>query len=286
MLAAQQRLTPQPPSKTQSALAKMKKLLQLLHENRAVPRLRALAPLVEQAKGSDEATIYLYDMVVATSVESEYWGGVSAQDLVPQIRALKAKTIHVHINSPGGDVFAAQAIGTTLKQTGARTIAHIDGYAASAATDISCACDEVEIAPGAMYMIHNAWTFAFGNRHDLADTMALLEKVDANLADKYKSFTKGDREQIVQWMDAETWFTADEAIAAGFATRLAEEKAIESSWNLSAYGKAPKAIYAPPKAEEKTDPNLGYINDEHRGRQQQRLKTLARTRSPDALAQV
>jgi ATP-dependent Clp protease protease subunit len=263
----------------------MKKLLQLLHENRAVARPRALAPLVEQASGSDVATVYLYDMIVSTSVEAEYWGGVAAQDLVPQIKAIKAGTINVRINSPGGDVFAAQAIGATLKQTGAKVIAHVDGYAASAATDIACACNEVHIAQGAMYMIHNAWTFAFGNRHDLAATMALLEKVDANLADKYQLFTKGERAQIVQWMDAETWFTADEALAAGFATQLAETTALESAWNLTAYGQAPKAIYAPPPAT-KTAPQQQqqsqeqHAHPDHRARQQQRLHTLARTRSP------
>lgn len=259
----------------------MKKLLQLLHENRAVSRPRAAAPLVEQASGSDVATVYLYDMIVSTSVEAEYWGGVSAQDLVPQLKAIKASTIHLHINSPGGDVFAAQAIGATLKQTGARTIAFVDGYAASAATDIACACDEVQMAQGAMYMIHNAWTFAFGNRHDLAATMALLEKVDSNLADKYQAFTKGERAQIVQWMDAETWFTADEAVAAGFATRLADAKAVESSWNLAAYGQAPKAIYAPPSAALKPPalPEPPCAHPDHRARQQQRLHTMARTRS-------
>src|SRR5690606_22947815 len=96
--------------------------------------------------------------------------------------ALDADTIHLRIDSPGGDVFAARAMMTAISQHRATVIAHVDGLAASAATGICMACDEVEITQGAGFMIHNAWTIAIGNKTDLAKTVELLGKIDAGLA--------------------------------------------------------------------------------------------------------
>lgn len=252
----------------------MTKLLQLLSENRARALKNGVQSRIVQAANSDEATLYLYDVVVSDRLTAEYWGGVCAQDLVPQIAAIEANTINLRINSPGSDVFAAQAISAALKQHSAKVVGHIDGLAASAATDIACACDNVLIADGAMYMIHNAWTFAMGNRNDLLATAALLEKVDGNLAAKYVAKTGKTVDEVIAWMDAETWFTAAEAIDNGFADSLAEnKKSANALWNLSAYGNAPKAFWAPPE-----DPAL-YANADHRARQQQRVQIAQRTRS-------
>lgn len=252
----------------------MTKLLQLLSENRARALKNGVQSRIVQAANSDEATLYLYDVIVSDRLTAEYWGGVCAQDLVPQIAAIEAKTINLRINSPGGDVFAAQAISAALKQHSAKVVAHIDGLAASAATDVACACDSVIIADGAMYMIHNAWTFAMGNRNDLLATAALLEKVDGNLASKYVAKTGKTLEQVISWMDAETWFTASEAIDNGFADTMAEDKkAANAMWNLGAYTHAPKAFCAPP------DDPTPYAEPDHRARQHQRLQVVQRTRS-------
>lgn len=255
----------------------MTKLLQLLSDNRHHSFRGKGAPLIvkNDAGVGNEVTLYLYDAIMSDRLSAEFWGGVCAQDLVPEIATIQADVIHLRINSPGGDVFAARAIGTALKQHKAQVIAHIDGLAASAATDIACACDQVEIAAGAMYMIHNAWTFAMGNRNDLLATAALLEKVDAQLAAQYQAFSNRDLAQIITWMDAETWFTAEEAVAQGFATRLASTKASSSAWNLSAYSHAPQAVYAPPAPV--AGPPEVFINADHRARQQQRLNKAQRT---------
>lgn len=253
------------------------KLLQLLSENRSRALKNGVQSRIIQAKGSDEATVYLYDAIVGDRLTAEYWGGVCAQDLVPQIAAIEAGTINLRINSPGGDIFAAQAICTALKQHKATVIAHIDGVAASAATEIACACDDVIMASGAMYMIHNAWTFAMGNRNDLQKTVDLLEKVDLQLAGNYAAKTGKTMEQVVAWMDAETWFDADEALTQGFANSIASDKKAQAMWNLSAYNNTPKAFCAPPE-----DPNsnpTAFAADDHRARQQQRLAIAQRTRS-------
>lgn len=210
------------------------KLNQLLLENRG----RAKPPANRIQASGKEATIYIYDPIVSDQWEAEYFGGVCPQDLVPQLKEIDAEIINLRINSPGGDVFAAQAICTALKQHAAKVIAHIDGIAASAATSIACACDEVVMADGAMYMIHNAWTIALGDRNDFLETAALLEKIDGTLADVYAARTGMKKEEVSALMDAETWFSAQEAIDIGLADKKAETKA-KNTWNLSAYAKAP-----------------------------------------------
>lgn len=249
------------------------RLLQLLAENRSQALKNGVQSRIVQAANSDEATLYLYDAIVGDRLTAEYWGGVCAQDLVPQIAAIQASTINLRINSPGGDVFAAQAICAALKQHSARVVGHIDGVAASAATAIACACDEVVMAAGGLYMIHNAWTFAMGNRNDLQKTVDLLEKVDGQLASQYTAKSGQTAEQVTAWMDAETWFTAEEALANGFANSIAEGKQAKALWSLNAYANAPRAFCAPP--EDPTD----YAGDDHRARQQQRLAIAQRTRS-------
>ena len=175
------------------------------------PRLLSPAPVFDAAK--DEATVYLYDAI------DPYWG-IDAGEFVKSLSEVTAKTIHLRINSPGGSVFDAEAIQTALQQHKARVVAHIDGMAASAATYVALAADEVEMSDGAMFMIHNAWTFAFGNASELVDTAALLEKIDANILRDYQSKTGASAEQIKTWMDNETWFTAQEALANGFVDRV------------------------------------------------------------------
>ena len=116
-------------------------LLQLLAENRHtyVP----MAQRIQRAEGSDEVTLYLYDPIVSDRWMAEYWGGVCPQDFVPAVRAIEAETIHLRINCPGGDVFAAEAMCQALREHDATVHAHIEGLAASAATSITCACDKV-----------------------------------------------------------------------------------------------------------------------------------------------
>ena len=187
---------------------------------------------------------------------------------MPEIRAIKGGTIRLRINSPGGDVFAAQAICQAIRDTGAKVVAHIDGYAASAATVIATAADEVEISDGGFFMIHNAWTWAMGNASDLTATATLLSKVDASLAAQYAKKSGMSVDNVKAAMDAETWYTADEAVAAGLVDRIAVGAKVEASWDLSAYAKAPKS--APTN---QIDP---VATEEHRARQRQRVATMAR----------
>lgn len=209
------------------------RLMRLLRDN-----AQARARLPVKAEVSDgEATLYLYDVIVS----DDYWGGVKAEDFVKELMALSAPVIHLRINSPGGDVFAARAIEDAIKRHPSKCIAHVDGYAASAASIVAVVCDEVEIAPGAFFMIHRAWTIEAGNCEDFAKSAAWLEKVDATMRDTYAVETGQKPDEIMRMMAEETWLNAQESVDMGFADRIAEapEKA-QANWNLSVYAKAPK----------------------------------------------
>lgn len=244
-------------------------LTQLLADNRGLPGRR----LEVKASDSGAADVYLYDAIVDSDIEAEYWGGVSPQAFSKQLAGIKADTINLRINSPGGSVFGARAIETALREHSARVVVHIDGLAASAATFIAMAGDEVVMSPGAMFMIHNAWTATWGNAQDLTKTADLLTKIDSTLVDTYAKRTGQKAEQVREWMAAETWFTAEEAVAHGFADRVADDQGGAQNrltWNLNAFlaqVSRPKPAEDPPKPQT--------ITDEHRERQQQRVRLLS-----------
>lgn len=252
----------------------MNKLIKLLASNRRQAQPRAI-----ETQG-DESTLYIYDAIVSDDDTANWCGGVSAQSLVPQIRAISGGTLHLRINSPGGDVFAAQAIVAAIRDTGANVIAHIDGFAASAATVIATAADEIEMSDGSMYMIHCAWSVAYGNASDMLETASLLDKVDGVIAGQYAKRSGQTPEAIKALMDAETWFTAQEAVDAGMVDRItAEAPKAKAQWDFSAYAKAPKqatqqATQQAPQPNPAPEPAT--ITNEHRERQQQRLRMLAR----------
>ncbi len=220
------------------------KLFQLFIENNAAKGRKFE---IKQAH-EDEATIYLYDAI------GGFWG-VDAQQFVKDLNNLNADTIHLRINSPGGDVFDGRAIQTALRQHSARVVAHVDGIAASAATYVALGADEVEISEGAFFMIHKGWTLQIGNADDMRETAGLLDKVDASISKDYQRKTGIDAEQIEQWMSDETWFSAEEALEHGFVDRIFEGEDVENSaFNLAAYANTPKAL-TEPKEKPKNSPD-------------------------------
>ncbi len=214
----------------------MNRLQQLLRDNAHTPRRY----VCQVDANEDAATLWLYDVIGADA-----WGGVGAARFAQDMAAIQAPVIHLRINSPGGDVFDARAMATALRAHPARIVAHIDGLAASAASYVALAADEVEISDGAFLMIHNAWGVVLGNRHDLLEMALTLEKVDASIAADYQRKSGQDPATVQRWMDAETWFTAQEALAVGLVDRVTEpgtastEAAAQQRWNLSAYADAP-----------------------------------------------
>lgn len=195
---------------------------------------RAKQP-VNVVKNEDSATLYIYDIIQAD------WG-VSAMSVVEAMaQANGAKTLNVRISSPGGDVFESRAIMAAISRFPGNTIAHIDGVCASAATSIALACGEVVMSEGGFFMIHNVSGMAWGDKQAMRDTADLLEKVEGVIVADYTNKTGKDAAEIVAMMSAETWMTAEEALANGFVDRIVTDKAAKASnqWNLAAYKNAP-----------------------------------------------
>ena len=192
---------------------------------------------VNLVKNADGASLYIYDVISAD------WGVGAAQviEAITLAEIGNAKTLNVYINSPGGDVFEGRAIMAAIDRFPGKTVAHIDSLCASAATSIALACNEVRMSQGALFMIHNASGFAWGDKQDLRDTADLLQKIEVSIVKDYTDKTGKPDTEIVALMDAETWFTADEALANGFIDNVAEAKAkTKNAWNLAAYKNAPR----------------------------------------------
>lgn len=225
------------------------RLLALQAKNKAAPR----AYRIENAGG--EATIYLYDVI-----GYDWWtgGGITALQFAADLNALRGvDTVHIRFNSPGGDVFDGRAICAALDAFQARKIGHVDGWAASAASFILMHCDEIEITQGAMIMIHNGWTMAAGDNRVMSDTANLLLKIDGAIKDDYERRVSADSAQITAWMDAETWFSADEAVKYGFADRIAtgDGAKARAAWNVSAYANAPAPVVVAAEPEPEPEPS-------------------------------
>lgn len=141
--------------------------------------------------------------------------GLNDPNIYPKniIEALKdAGDVHVHINSYGGDVFAGVAIANALKNHKGRTIAYIDGLAASAASIIAFGCDEIIIPSNAYLMVHRVSCGMFGNADDFLKQIEVLEKIEEGIINSYieKAIEGVTREQIKDFMINETWFTGDD----------------------------------------------------------------------------
>ncbi|MGQ3296019.1 MAG: head maturation protease, ClpP-related, partial [Shinella sp.] len=151
------------------------------------------------AKVEDGGTVIdLYD-------EIGYWG-TDARSFRSRLKDAKGD-ITLRINSPGGDVFDGIAIYNDLLAYDGKVRVEVVGLAASIASIIAMAGDEIVIADNAMFMVHNAWTIAVGNRHDFGDTAATLAKIDDALARTYAARTTSGIRAIKQMMDDETWMT-------------------------------------------------------------------------------
>ncbi|NUK31039.1 Clp protease ClpP [Parageobacillus sp. VR-IP] len=167
---------------------------------------------------SNEADMYLYG-----SIGSGWFADISSKDVKAKLDSITAKTINVHINSGGGDVFESIAIHNLLKNHKATINIHIDGYAASGASVIAMAGDKIIMPKNTMMMIHRAWTFAYGNAAELRKIANDLEKIDTAVTESYTSRFIGERSELERLLDEETWLTAEECLALGFADEIADE---------------------------------------------------------------
>jgi ATP-dependent Clp endopeptidase proteolytic subunit ClpP len=176
--------------------------------------------------------------------------GISAKQFITDLKAIPATDrIVLKIHSPGGEVFDGNAIFNALHRRGNVEV-QIEGLAASMATVISLAGMPVKMAANGFYMIHNPWGVAMGDAAELRDQAELLDKIRSNMVGAYAAKSGQDPEQIQEWMDAETWFTAAEALAAGFIDEITDTLSLAASSNkfarLAKFKNAPANLTAQP----------------------------------------
>ena len=124
--------------------------------------------------------------------------------------------ITVHINSPGGDCFAASQIYTMLMEYPHDVTVQIDGMAASAASVIAMAGTRVQMSPTSMMMIHNPFTMAMGDSEEMRKAIQLLDEVKESIINAYEIKTGQSRTKLSHLMDSETWMNAWKAKELGF----------------------------------------------------------------------
>lgn len=185
---------------------------------------------VRAAADTADNVINIYD-----AIGYDYWtGGVTANSISAALRNIgPTADVIVNINSPGGDVFEGLAIYNLLRQHQGAVTVRVLGLAASAASYIALAGDRVEIARAGFFMIHNAWTYAAGNRNDFADIGGVLAEIDAVIAEIYAVRTGIDQADLAAQMDAETWISGTKAVEQGFADAYLATDQIDSTQNMS-----------------------------------------------------
>lgn len=202
-------------------------------------------------KKKKSADIYFYDVIGSS------WEGTTAKQFAKDLKEIGSdiETLNIFMNSPGGAVFDGVAIYNQLVRHSAKKIVQIDGYAASIASVIAMAGDEIRIASNGMIMIHNPWAwvdiFMQGESEDFrkaADQLVKaadkLDKIRESILDTYVRRTGTDEDKISQMMADETWLTAEESVEMGFADKLTEavELAALAKHDLKAFRNIPKSL--------------------------------------------
>lgn len=195
------------------------------------PPASALArwnPDIRAAASDDERTINIYDQIGA-----DPWtgAGMTGKLVASVLRRADGADVVVNINSPGGDFFEGLAIHNLLATYKGNVIVNVIGLAASAASVIAMAGDDVNIAESAFIMIHNSWTIALGNRDDMRDIANTLEQFDNSMVALYAARTGQSEADIEAMMIAETWINGKDAVEQGFASAIMPTKNVTVEQN-------------------------------------------------------
>jgi ATP-dependent Clp protease protease subunit len=166
------------------------------------------------AAETDDTNINIYDVIGENPWDGS---GVTVKLVSSILRRNKGKAITVNINSPGGDFFEGIAIYNALAGHDGEVNVRVIGLAASAASIIAMAGDNVAIGESAFLMIHNAWTIALGDKNDMADVSEMLSKFDESMVSLYCKHCGKDEDEVRAMMNRETWLVGKDAVEEGFA---------------------------------------------------------------------
>lgn len=203
------------------------------------------------------ATVSIYD-------EIGYYG-VTAADFAAEVSALDVDTIDLRLNSPGGEVFDGIAIHNALKNHPATVNVTVDGLAASAASFIAMAGDRIVMGRGSQMMIHNAHGMCIGEAKDMRQLADQLDRIGDTIAGFYAERAGGDVAEWRERMAAETWYSGEEAVAAGLADEYVKPKGKTgppaAEWDLSIFTYAGREN-APPPSPQTHDAPRTPVNDD------------------------
>tara|TARA_R110002073_G_scaffold144222_2_gene296260 strand:+ start:1044 stop:2057 length:1014 start_codon:yes stop_codon:yes gene_type:complete len=161
--------------------------------------------------------------------------GVSAQSFVEEIKEYENKELAIHINSLGGEVFEGMAIYSIIQRRKAKTTVYIEGIAASIASVIALAADEVIMSENSLLMIHNAWGGSSGDAKEMRKQADVLDKISNEIAEIYVKKTRLSYNEIEMMMSEETWLTAEEAVALGFVDSISEPIKVAAKYDVSKF---------------------------------------------------
>jgi len=197
---------------------------------------------MEAAPQDPDATdVYIYSSIGG-------WFGMWADEFISELKAVTTSKINLRINSPGGSVFDGIAIANAIRSHPATVTVYVDSLAASIASVIALAGDRTVMMPSSQFMVHNASGACYGDATEMTKMADLLDKQSRNIAQAYAQHTGGSLAEWQDYMAAETWFTAEEAVAVGLADELMPMRTKEAApaedamaakmqhtWDLSMY---------------------------------------------------
>lgn len=187
----------------------------------------------------DESTINIYEQIGYDPFDDS---GMTTKIVSSVLRKNDGAPITVNINSYGGDMFEGFAIYNLLKDYEGEVTIKVIGIAASAASLIAMAGDNIVMAENSMLMIHNAWSIIFGNQHDMRESAEIFAMFDEQQARTYSAKTGISIEEITKMLDNETYLKAEKAIELGFADTYLDEDVREDEKSPSALRKADTAL--------------------------------------------
>lgn len=199
-------------------------------------RVHAPAPKAK-AGTANSGELYIYDDIGA----GWFGDGITAKDVAAKLEEMgSVSDLSIYINSPGGSVSEGVAILSLLERFSARKTVFVDGIAASIASVIAMAGDRVVMHRAATFMIHDPWTISIGNSAALRKEADVLDKLSDSILAAYSKKTGTKSDEIRELMHAETWMTAEEAVAHGFADEIQAPEDREPEARASA--PAPRAL--------------------------------------------
>lgn len=202
--------------------------------------------MLEFKEKADHTEVFLYGAV------GYDWDGFTDQDVVKVLNASNPeKPLHARINSEGGSVFDGFAIYNLLRQDPRDVTVTIDGVALSAASVIALAGDTVRAASASLFMIHNPWGVVMGDHAEMRKMAAVLETIRGQIAGVYARHGEGTADDYLEAMEAETWWTAEQAAEQGFVDEIIDAEAELRNYVLTGFKNTPariKAHWAPPPA--------------------------------------